>query len=118
LRLAVARQSGADFFRQSCLFKRLPSGKFPRRSSPGSTPVMRPTPSRLPPPAPPRLQINIWNDVQRRGGDKLPRIGPIEITREFESASKFFASFSKFFLGGFAEFQRVAAEKIWKTRIL
>jgi hypothetical protein len=37
----------------------------------------------------------------------------VEIAREFGSASKDFASFSKFFLGGFVGFQRVAVEKIW-----
>jgi hypothetical protein len=59
------------------------------------------------------LQINIWNDAQRRAGDKAARIRVIEITREFESASKYFASFSKFFLGGIGRYQWVMSEKIW-----
>jgi len=37
----------------------------------------------------------------------------IEIIAEFESTSKFFASFSKFFLGGIVGYQWVIAEKIW-----
>jgi hypothetical protein len=64
------------------------------------------------------LQIKIWNDAQRRARDMAAVNTAVEIIAKFESACKFFASFSTYFLGGLGEFQRLASEKIGKMRIL
>jgi hypothetical protein len=54
------------------------------------------------------------NDASGRAGDQSASNIAVEISGEFRFAAKDFASFSKFFFGGFVEFQGVAGEKIWK----